>query len=709
MSGTSADGIDAALVEISGAPPALTWKLIHHHHAAYPPELQNEILACASRETGTIDRVCALNVALGEQFADAAINAARAAHVALERVDLIGSHGQTVWHIPGRATLQIGDAAIIAEKTGVTTISNFRARDIAAGGQGAPLVAYVDVLLFSDTEKIRVAQNIGGIANLTFLPKKFRHRETENTERERKKSWRSSRLGGEIYPIAFDSGPGNALIDDATRRATNGAQACDENGALAARGRVNEKLLNELLAHAYFKTPPPKTTGREMFGAALGAEIWARARDLRGEDIIATLTALTADSIARAYRDFLPQFPDEIILSGGGARNPTLVARLREKIQPARLILSDEFGLPVEAKEAFAFAILAYESAHHRAGNLPSATGAKRAVVLGEITPAYTSLRAERSNPQDTSEIALLRPSQPQKPLLAMTESINPATENIDALSTLEIVRAINREDARVADAVAVEIENIARAVDEITTRLQNGGRLIYVGAGTSGRLGILDAVEMPPTFSTPPDVVIGLIAGGHAAMFRAVEGAEDDRAQGARDLAALNVNEKDSVVGLSASGGAPYVLGALAEANARGALTISVAANDPAPIHALAAIQIAARVGAEVIAGSTRLKAGTAQKMILNLISTAVMIRLGKTYGNLMVDLQATNEKLRARAIRIVDRACNLPRADAEKLLRACDGEVKTAIVAHLARVSPEIARARLNRAKGVVRAALS
>ncbi|OQA40054.1 MAG: Anhydro-N-acetylmuramic acid kinase [Chloroflexi bacterium ADurb.Bin325] len=376
MSGTSADGVDAAVVRLAGAPPVLEWELLAHVHSPHPPALRAEIFACFRPETGDVARLCALNFALGRAFAAAALAAIAAAGLAPAQVALIGSHGQTVWHIPdgpAASTLQIGEPAVIAELTGVTTISNFRTRDMAAGGQGAPLVARVDALLFGHPRLRRALQNIGGIANVTYAPP-----------------------GGIEAAFAFDTGPGNMLIDDAAQRATGGALDYDRDGALAAAGRVDEELLAELLAHPYYLRPPPKTTGRELFGRQYGAEVWARARarGLSGEDSAATLTELTARSIAAAYRDFLPAWPDEVIVSGGGARNPVLMARLATALaraaaaRPApRVMTSDELGLPVEAKEAVAFAVLAYETWHSRPGNLPAATGAQRPVILGSITP----------------------------------------------------------------------------------------------------------------------------------------------------------------------------------------------------------------------------------------------------------------------------------------------------------------------------------
>ena len=289
-----------------------------------------------------------------------------------------------------------------------------------------------------------------------------------------------------------------------------------------------------------------------------------------------------------------------------------------------------------------------------------------------------------------------------------LTEERNPLTSDIDTLPTLDMLTLINTEDQKAALAVRDELPNIAAAVEAITARIQRGGRLIYLGAGTSGRLGVLDASECPPTFGTLPELVVGLIAGGAVALTEAVEGAEDDQEGGAAEIAELAINENDCVIGIAASGRTPYAIGGLQEAKKRGALTVSIACNRPSPLEELAEIGIAPVVGPEVVSGSTRLKAGTAQKMVLNMISTAVMIRLGKTYSNLMVDVQPTNAKLRQRARRIVAEAARLDLKRATEILSSCNGEVKTAIVAVLAGVSPELARIRLHETGGYVRKAI-
>jgi N-acetylmuramic acid 6-phosphate etherase len=288
------------------------------------------------------------------------------------------------------------------------------------------------------------------------------------------------------------------------------------------------------------------------------------------------------------------------------------------------------------------------------------------------------------------------------------TEGVNPATVEIDEWSAWDIVMAMNAEDATVATAVRRELISIARAIEGIADRLRRGGRLIYVGAGTSGRLGVLDASECPPTFGTSPEQVVGLIAGGPSALTWAAEGVEDSAETGRDDAARLTIAWADAVVGITASGRTPYVLGAIDRANEVGAFTVGLACNDLSPLGRRVREMICPVVGPEVIAGSTRLKAGTAQKMVLNMLSTGTMILLGKTFGNLMVDVQASNAKLRRRAVAIVRTATGLDEPAAETLLAACGGETKTAIVAALANVDPTEARTRLARAGGLVRAAI-
>jgi N-acetylmuramic acid 6-phosphate etherase len=288
------------------------------------------------------------------------------------------------------------------------------------------------------------------------------------------------------------------------------------------------------------------------------------------------------------------------------------------------------------------------------------------------------------------------------------TESRNPASQNLDRLSPLQIARLMNTEDARVPEAVAAEAERIAQAIEIIADRLRRGGRLIYIGAGTSGRLGVLDAAECPPTFNSRPEQVVGVIAGGNTALTRAVEGAEDFPEYGARDLLSINVSSNDVVVGIATSGRTPYVLGGLQFARQQQAYTIGLSCNPDSQLAAACDLTITPLVGPEVLSGSTRLKAGTATKLVLNTLTTGAMVRLGKTYGNLMVDLRATNSKLVHRSRRIVSQVTGVSIDEAEQLLARCNGEVKTAIVVHLKAIEPDEARRRLETAQGRMRDAL-
>jgi len=300
-----------------------------------------------------------------------------------------------------------------------------------------------------------------------------------------------------------------------------------------------------------------------------------------------------------------------------------------------------------------------------------------------------------------------LQPNQTQGPSLGSltTEGVNPRSIAIDSMSAVEIVRLMNTEDAMVAEAVSSQSEAIAKAIDIIADRLRNGGRLVYFGAGTSGRLGVLDASECPPTFSTPPEMVVGLIAGGREALTRAIEGAEDHPEFAVSDLQGINFSKADVAVGIATSGRTPYVIGGLQYARSIGAFAIGFTCNSTSELNESADLMIAPVVGPEIISGSTRLKSGTATKMVLNMLTTGAMVRLGKTYGNLMVDLRATNNKLKIRSRRIVGQLTGLNEADTDQLLSRCDGEVKTAVVAHHLQISADEARKKLQESQGHLR----
>ena len=380
-SGTSVDGIDAALTDITGTGSRVRIRLVAYRTVAYPRGVRARVLALQAPAGRPIEELSRLNAYLGELFAAAARSIAAAARVPLGRVALIGSHGQTVAHQPvpvreGRfrvaSTLQIGEPAVIAERTGVTTIGDFRPRDIAAGGQGAPVTPLIHHYCFAHPRRNRLVVNLGGITNVTWLPA-------------------GSRKGGVVRIRAFDTGPGNMLIDSFAERVTRGREVMDRSGRMAATGSVSEDLLRTLLRNPFLRRRPPKTTGRETFGAEMVERIVrdaARAR-IAPRDVLATVTALTARSIAQAYERFLRPSGrvHDVIVGGGGVHNATLMAHLRRAFDRTPVESMAAHGVDPKAIEAMAFALLAHLAAHGETNNVPSATGAKRAVVMGKLIP----------------------------------------------------------------------------------------------------------------------------------------------------------------------------------------------------------------------------------------------------------------------------------------------------------------------------------
>lgn len=377
MSGTSADGIDVALVRISGASPSLSAKFEAHHHARFPARVREAILRIANGAPTTAGEISQLNFSLGEEFGAATIAACKRWRVPLAKISLIGSHGQTIFHQGVAAkflgsrriasTLQIGEPSVIAARTGITTIGDFRPADMAAGGQGAPLVPFVDYVLYRDARRGRVALNIGGIANLTVIP--------------------PGASPGDVF--AFDTGPGNMIVDALVEFATRGVAHYDRDAKIAMRGEIIPALLDRLMREMYLRKAPPKTAGREQFGRAYTEKLiaWGKQHRAPTEDLVRTATVFTSLSIADALRRFV--FPrtriDQLIVAGGGARNPLMMVQLAAVLPGIEILPSSRFGVPSEAKEAFAFAVLAYEAFHGRANNLLSATSAKHAAVMGKL------------------------------------------------------------------------------------------------------------------------------------------------------------------------------------------------------------------------------------------------------------------------------------------------------------------------------------
>lgn len=378
MSGTSVDGIDAALVEIKGELPQVEVKVRGHVAVDWPVPLRNRLLNVMAPASTTTQEICRLNVAVAKGFAAAVFKLLAKAGVKADQITAIGSHGQTVCHLPPpneeASTLQLGDPTVLSVLTGIPVVGNFRPADVAVGGQGAPLVPWTDAVMLTHPKLTRCVQNIGGIGNVTYIP-----------------------AGGRGDVLAFDTGPGNMLIDALVSLKTNGERSFDEGGKIAAAGKLIPHLFRLMQAHAYFERMPPKTTGREDFGYEYARSFFELARmDRHGAerkramiDLIHTATYLTAWSIVDSYLRFLPQTPDEIILCGGGASNPALVAMLRDewkRIRPERepkIGVIDDYGIPNKAKEATSFALLAAATLANVPANVPSATGASHQVVLG--------------------------------------------------------------------------------------------------------------------------------------------------------------------------------------------------------------------------------------------------------------------------------------------------------------------------------------
>jgi anhydro-N-acetylmuramic acid kinase len=388
MSGTSADAIDVALANVDGAPPNLRPQLLAHTTIPFTQNVRREILRVAEQQTVSAGQLSQLNFRLGEIFAEAVVAACKQFHISSQRIDLIGSHGQTIFHQgqpagylgrPTASTLQIGEPSVIAARTGITTIGDFRPADIAVGGQGAPLVPYADYLLYRHAKLGRVSLNLGGIANITVIP-----------------------VGAKPSQIfAFDTGPANMLIDALVAHFSRGRQRYDRNAALAMQGRPLPALVDALLRDPYLKLPPPKSTGREYYGRTYFQKLLALGRKHRAKpnDLIRAATLFTALSVVDALHRFVLRKTkiDQLIVSGGGASNPLIMAQLaaalatvssqkgQSKQAGIEVLPSSALGVPEDAKEAYAFALLAYESWHQRPSNLPSATGAHSPAILGKI------------------------------------------------------------------------------------------------------------------------------------------------------------------------------------------------------------------------------------------------------------------------------------------------------------------------------------
>jgi len=374
MSGTSGDGITAAVAKIAGNYTETKLSVVSYETYPYEKDFRQRIFEIFDPETSSVNAICEMSFEIGQKLAEAALTIAEKAGISMSAVDLIGSHGQTIYHIPRppekgnvRSTLQIGEPAVIAEQTGVLTVADFRKMDVAAGGEGAPLVPYVDYILFSKRGKGMTLQNIGGIGNVTYIPPGAKEDDV----------------------IAFDTGPGNMVVDMLVRLYTDSRLGYDPDGSMAQKGKVNDTMVDELMQMQFFRMKPPKSTGRELFGKDFVLSFKRKADDMgmKPEDAIATATALTVESIGRSYEDHVMPHGkvEEIFVAGGGMKNKTMMSWLSKRLGGVPVKSFDELGVQSEAREAAYFAVLANEFIHGNYSNLPTATGAKTRVILGSM------------------------------------------------------------------------------------------------------------------------------------------------------------------------------------------------------------------------------------------------------------------------------------------------------------------------------------
>lgn len=627
MTGTVLDGnIDVALLRTDGerVTDFGAWRL-----SPYPSGLL-ELLECALAEArvwnfdGPEPAIFAeASNALTRAQAEAVRELAETAGPGLDRVGIVGFHGQTVLHRapePGRlgATRQLGDGALMANLLGVPVAWDFRSADVAAGGQGAPLSAIYHKALLdrAGAGPETAVLNLGGVANVT------------------------ARAGEGV--VAFDTGPANAPINDFVRAAGHGPM--DRDGALALSGQVDEVRLARLLDHPWLRQPYPKSLDRFSFTAAM-------ADGMPLADGAATLTAFTAGAVGRAL-DLLPQRPNRLIVCGGGRRNPAIMAALAQRAG-VQAVPAESMGWRGDAIEAECFAFLAARVLRGLPISFPATTGAPRPMTGGRLS--------------------FPRPA---------TEAATPRFAGLETWPTEDLVGAVLDGQAEAIAAVRAAAKPLTRAIEAAAERLKTGGRLVVLGAGTSGRIAVQDLVELRPTFAWPADRSIPLIAGGEGALISAREGAEDAAPEAIAALEAAGVTPADVVIGVAASGGTPFTVAGLNHARAKGALTISLY-NSPGAAMALAADHaILLDTGPEVIAGSTRMKAGTAQKAALNALSTGIMVRLGYVHRGKMVEMHPTNAKLRLRAQAMVADLAGVSPEVAAEALETAGGRITLAVV---------------------------
>lgn len=663
MSGTSLDGLDAAHVRLhtdaQGQPTQA--ELVRLVQRPFPSDLVLALRNLAEGQPTEPVKVLRAARQLGELHADLCAEVMDGSPA-----DFIAAHGQTVWHAPddpaGRLSWQLLDPWPIVHRLGCAVVYDFRQADLIAGGEGAPITPIADPVLYSD----RVSHpdafavvNLGGIANLAAI----------------------QRVEAKQAIAAGDVGPCGILLDGLAQRLLD--QPMDRDGGIAASGAADAEAVQALASRIDAALAGAKTMGREQFPAAwLDALVREVLRGLAVPDALASAVEAVAARVVDSVRQ---TGVSSVVLAGGNASNGHLV-RVMQRLgaEVGAWATSDSLGIPNQAREPMAMAVLGALSRAGLPGTLSAVTGATQPGPLGAwVHPRQSSTKPEALEPKPVQPFAEVRAGRGG----LMTERRLPESAGLDAMGTAEILATINGQDQRIAPAVRRAIPTMTELVDRVVQGMADGGRLIYFGAGTSGRLGVLDASECPPTYHTDPSEVVGIIAGGDGALRKSSEGMEDDPQGVEPEFDRINLGPADTAVGIAAGGTTPYVLGGLALAKARGAATALIACVDLGDLAQrvdLSAVDhcVALMVGPEVVTGSTRMKAGSATKLALNMITTAAMVRRGKVWGNLMVDLKASNVKLRDRALRILTGQTDASAEQAALALDLAGGRVKPALL---------------------------
>lgn len=680
MTGTSIDALDACAVAARGHGLSMSVRVLGGVSRPLG-NLAEGLRRMAEGGAVTAGEVSRLALAFGELHAEACDELA-------ERYggpELVAVHGQTVFHAPP-LSWQMVNPWPVAERLGCAVVSDLRGADLARGGQGAPITPIADWVMFRSAHERRAVVNLGGFCNITLLGRD------------------AGLEGGGPEVGGRDVCACNHLLDGAARAGLG--LDFDPSGENALRGRADPTASDELAALLSAQSGAKRSLGTGDESRAW-IEKWAKA--LGGEDLVASAVDALGRVIARAATEGTSAGGEpvgRVILAGGGAMNRALVAAISRGCEGV-VQTSEALGVGVSLREAAQMAVLGALSRDGVAITLPTVTGVRAPAPIAGL---WTRERraAGRSAPPTAERgrsVAAPAGALPDRGHV-LTEQRNPRSAGLDAMSVGDVLRVMNGEDATVAAAVGAALERVAAFVEALEPRVRDGGRLVYFGAGTSGRLGVLDASEVPPTFQAAEGLIVGVIAGGDGSLRKSSEGREDEPEGVREEFERLGLNEKDTVLGIAAGGTTPYVIGGLRLARERGALTGMLAcARAPAGAaeHVIEVI-----TGPEVLTGSTRLKAGTATKQVLNMITTALMVRLGKVYDNLMVDLRASNAKLTDRAARIVSALTGEDRAGALALLEKAGGEAKVAVVMRRLGVGAGEARARLAAAGGRLRGAL-